>query len=262
MIPTNHQLISVKSQDGVGSIVLDRPALANAIDLQMLKEIETAIDALEAEQEVRCALVTGAGRVFSAGGDVDQMRSLSLAEGEQFVLRGQAVLERLASSPLVFIAALNGPTLGGGLELALACDIRIADPSATLGFPEVGLGLIPGWGGTQRAARLLGHSRASLLVLTGERLAASRAAELGLVDEVVEAGSVVGSAEVLARRIGRNSPSAIAASKRALLAAARQTFDDGLTTEREAWLTAFSTQDRIEGLSAFLQKRPPRWTNS
>lgn len=262
MTPTARQSISVDSREAFAQIILDRPAVANAIDLRMLDEMDAALDALEREGNLRCVVVTGRGKVFSAGGDIEQMRGLSVTEGEAFVARGQSLLERIASSRLIVIAALNGHTLGGGLELALACDIRIADARATIGFPEVGVGLIPGWGGTQRVARLVGHSQASLLVLTGDRLSAADAATIGLVDQVADAGSAVATAEALAERIARNSPSAVGASKRALLAAGRESYHDGLRSERDAWKSAFATRDRVEGLTAFLEKRPPKWTNS
>ena len=262
MTDHSRQAVRVSVADGVALLQLDRPGSANAIDLATLGEIQAALDDFERSASIRCLVITGAGRVFSAGGDIAEMRRLTVEEGERFVVAGQAAMERLATTRLVVVAALNGHTLGGGLELALACDLRIADERASVGFPEVGLGLIPGWGGTQRAARLLGHSRASLLVLTGDRLTAADAQAIGLIDRVVAAGSALPDAEDLARRIARNSPAALAASKRALVAAQRTQFEAGIVEERAAWLSAFSSTDRIEGLSAFLERRPPRWTNS
>jgi enoyl-CoA hydratase/carnithine racemase len=262
MTGSGGRTVRIEINDVVATIVLDRPEAANAIDLHMLGEIGRSLDTLEANPSIRCLIVTGAGKVFSAGGDIEQMRQLTAEQGEAFVAEGQTVLERLASSRMVVIAALNGHALGGGLELALACDIRIADMRATIGFPEVGLGLIPGWGGTQRAAHLLGHSRASLLVLTGDRLAARDAERLGLVDQVVEDGTVREAAGKLADRIGSNSPVAVAASKRALMAAQRSSYAEGFQQERQVWRDAFATHDRVEGLTAFLEKRRPNWTNS
>jgi enoyl-CoA hydratase/carnithine racemase len=246
----------------VVTLLLDRAEAANAIDLAMLREIGQALDALEQNRSVLCLVITGTGKVFSAGGDIAEMRRLTVDGGEEFVAAGQGMLARLESSRLAVIAALNGHTLGGGLELALACDAGLADERATIGFPEVGLGLIPGWGGTQRAAHLLGHSRASLLVLTGDRLSATAAEKIGLVDQVVEAGKVLETAQALAAKIAHNSPTAIAASKGSLVAAQRSSYQDGMRLEREAWLTAFATRDRVEGLSAFLDRRAPIWTNS
>ena len=254
--------ITIENNEAVATIVINRPAVANAIDLSMLEEIDAALAAIELDISARCIVFTGQGSVFSAGGDIAEMRRLSVSEGEAFVATGQSLLDRISASHLVVIAALNGHTLGGGLELALACDIRIADARAKIGFPEVGLGLIPGWGGTQRAARLVGYSRACLFILTGERLGATAAAALGLVDRVVDPGTALLEAKQLAGRIAVNSPSAISASKRALAAALRRGYDDGLREERDAWRSAFATNDRVEGLTAFLEKRAPRWTNS
>jgi enoyl-CoA hydratase len=254
--------VRVERHRDVAILVIDRVASANALNLEVLDRLETALDELENERGTRCVVVTGAGdKVFSAGGDIAQMRDLSVNEGPGFVTRGQTVLCRFAKSRLVSIAALNGHALGGGAELALACDLRIAAEEATFGFPEVGVGLIPGWGGTQRALRLIGPARAKLFILTGRRLGAAEALRLGLVDAVVPRGSVVTTALELGAEICRQSPTAVVTSKRAIDRGAGLTLADGLAVEAAEWLDNFAGPDRVEGLTAFLERRPPRWSS-
>ena len=243
-------------------IMVDRPETANALSLVALDGIERALDELEADATCRCVVVTGGGeRAFSAGGDIAQMRDLPSSHGPAFVARGQEVLERLASSRLVSIAALNGHALGGGAELALACDLRVGAEEATFGFPEVGVGLIPGWGGTQRAVRLVGPSRAKLVILTGRRLAMAEAHRLGLVDVLAERIQVLATAVELAAEIAAKSPAAVMASKRAIDDGAGLPLRDGLAVEAAAWQENFATSDRVEGLTAFLERRAPRWSD-
>lgn len=253
--------VRVERDGQVPVVLVDRPEAANALSLEVLDGIEAAFAALEADSTCRCVVVSGAGtRVFSAGGDIAQMRDLPKAEGPAFVARGQAVLERLASSRLVSIAALNGHALGGGAELALACDLRVGAEGATFGFPETGVGLIPGWGGTQRAVRLVGPSRAKLAILTGRRLPMAEAFRLGLVDVLVPREQVLTAAIELAAEIAAMSPSAVHASKRAIDGGAGLPLRDGLVVEAAAWQKNFATDDRVEGLTAFLERRPPRWS--
>jgi enoyl-CoA hydratase len=257
------QLIRLDRSGAVPRLVIDRPETANSIDLATLDALETGLDALEADRSVRCVIVTGGlPNIFSAGGDIGQMRSLGVEEGRAFVQRGQSVLRRLSESRIVSIAAINGHALGGGAELALACDLRVAAEEATIGFPEVAVGLIPGWGGTQRAVRLLGPSRAKLIVLTARRLGARAALELGLVDVVVPRDQVLAEADRLASEILDNSPAAVEASKLSITRGADLPMNAALEQEADAWLDNFRTRDRTEGLTAFLEKRSPRWSGS
>jgi enoyl-CoA hydratase len=250
-----------RRDDCVAVLAVDRPEAANAIDLAVLAQLDEAFAGLEADAEVRAVVVTGGNdRAFSAGGDIRAMRDLTVAEGRRFVERGHQVMNRIAASRLVTVAAVNGPALGGGAELALACDIRVASDRAVLGYPEVTLGLIAGWGGTQRAARAMGPSRARLLLLGGERIGASEALTLGLVDRVVPAGELRDAAVALAGRIAAASPSAVRQTKVAIRDGADQSLAGGLRLEIESWMVNFAHPDRVEGLTAFLEKRPPRWT--
>ena len=242
-------------------LLIDRPAAANALNLEVLDGVEAALAELEADLTCRSVVVTGSGgRVFSAGGDIAQMRDLANADGPAFVARGQAVLERLARSRLVSVAALNGHALGGGAELALACDLRVGAEEATFGFPEAAVGLIPGWGGTQRALRLVGPSRAKLAILTGRRLAMPEAFRLGLVDVVVPREQVLATALDLAAEIAAVSPLAVLASKRAIDGGAGLPLGEALELEAAQWQENFASEDRVEGLTAFLERRPPRWS--
>ncbi len=181
------QYIRLENNSGLATIVLDRPETLNAINDAVLDELDQAFTMLERDDQARVVMITGGGdKAFVAGGDIAAMRQMSVLEGEKFVYRGQEVLKKIEDSRKVVIAALNGYTLGGGMELALACDIRIASEKAKLGLPEVCIGLYPGWGGTQRLVRLVGKGITKELVFTGERLSAEEAKELGLVNKVVK----------------------------------------------------------------------------
>jgi enoyl-CoA hydratase len=189
------------------------------------------------------------------------MRDLPTSEGRAFVELGHRVLDRLSSSRLISIAAINGFALGGGAELALACDLRIAAEGAKVGFPEVRLGLFPAWGGTQRLARLVGPSRARLLVFTGDQLTATESLAIGLVDRTVPDAGLIDECNRVARRIAEAAPRAVEQAKHALLVGGGQPMDIGKRIEIDSWLVNFATRDRVEGLSAFLDKRSPNWAD-
>ena len=241
-------------------LALDRPEVHNAIDLDLLCQLEEAFAGLERDRRLRAVVVTGGNdKAFSAGGDIRAMRDLTLEEGRRFVEAGHRVLDRIAESWLVTIAAVNGAALGGGAELALACDVRVAAEGVRLGFPEVTLGLIPGWGGTQRAARLLGPGRAKLLVLTGKTVRAEEAERLGLVEAVVPPDDLMERALEIARRAAAASPSAVRQAKTAIVHGGEEPLRYGLRLEIEGWMVNLAHPDRVEGLTAFLEKRQPRW---
>jgi enoyl-CoA hydratase len=247
------------SAEGVALLTVERPGALNAIDAEVLADLEAGVTALEASPGTRVVILTGRGRAFVAGGDILHMARLTPAEGERWVAGGQGVLRRLERLPQVTIAAVNGYALGGGLELALACDLRVAAETAQLGLPEVRVGLIPGWGGTQRLLRLVGPARARELIFTGRAVPAEEALRLGLVTRVVAAERLFAACHELAREICGGSPTAVRAAKQALLDGADLALDRALAREAEAWLANFVSPNRAEGLTAFVERRPPVW---
>ncbi len=238
-------------------LTFDRPEALNAVNDTVLDDLEAALARLESDTEGRAVVLTGAGRAFVGGGDIAHMAALTPDEGERFVYRGQRLLRRLDRLPLVTIAAINGFAFGGGLEIALACDLRLAAESAELGLPEVSVGLIPGWGGTQRLVRLVGRGIAKDLVLTGRRLSAPEALALGLVNRVSPAAGLLDACREIAAAVGQNSFLAVRQAKKAIDEGADLSLDQGLVVEAEAWLVNFCSADRVEGLRAFVEKPRP-----
>lgn len=242
---------------GVALVTFNRPEVLNAVDERTLQDLEEVLARLEGDAEARVVVLTGAGRAFVGGGDIAHMAALAPEEDEGFVYGGQAVLRRLERLPQVTVAAINGYALGGGLEIALACDLRIAAESAEVGFPEVTIGLIPGWGGTQRLVRLAGRGIAKDLILTGRRLAAAEALALGVVSRVVPLERLLEAAREVAAAITRNSLRAVRQAKKAIDEGAELGLDQGLVLEAEAWLVNFRSAERVERLGAFLERRRP-----
>ena len=252
--------IQYQTLDGIATITINRPDALNAIDEVVLGELEKAFEEVEEDESVRVVIVTGGGeKAFVAGGDIAAMRKMSLLEGKKFVYNGQSVLSKIENCNKVVIAAINGYTLGGGMELALACDIRIASEKAQLGLPEVSIGLYPGWGGTQRLVRLVGKGIAKELVFTGDRITAQEAKDLRIVNRVVEHTELMNECHKMADIVIANSSIAIMQAKKAINQGSEISLDNALALEAEAWLVNFSTEDRVEGLSAFLEKRKPNY---
>jgi enoyl-CoA hydratase len=247
--------------DGVSWLTLDRRETRNALDWDMLERLHAALDEAEASASTRVVLVRSAlERVFVAGGDIAVMRDLQLADGSRFVYAGQRLLRRLEESRLIFVAVVGGYALGGGLELTLACDLVVVSDAAVFGLPETQLGLLPGWGGTQRSVRAISPQRARELVYTGRRIDAQEAYTYGFVNRLVASEELEAAALALAAEITSSSPTAVSQSKRALVHGARVSLDQGLVIEAEAWLANLASPNRVEGLSAFLEKREPRFT--
>jgi enoyl-CoA hydratase/carnithine racemase len=254
------QFIRFERDTGIVTIVIDRPETLNAINDSVLDELDQAFTIVEQDEQIRVVIITGGGdKAFVAGGDIAAMRQKNVLEGEKFVYRGQAVLNKIENSPKVVIAALNGYTLGGGMELALACDIRVASEKAKLGLPEVSIGLYPGWGGTQRLVRLVGKGITKELVFTGDRISAEEAKQLRIVNKVVKHEELMSHCRHIAEKIMTNSPVAIMQAKKAINHGSEISLSQGLALEAEAWLVNFSTEDRVEGLSSFLEKRIPNY---
>jgi len=243
-------------RDGhVATITIDNPPV-NALHPDVAAALAEHLEALGDDPEVRAIVLTAAGRHFMAGGDIRFFESLDRHRAERYVLAIQKMQDSIATLPQPVIAAINGSALGGGCELAMACDIRIADEQATFGQPEVSLGLIPGAGGTQNLARLVPVGRAKRLLFTGDRIDAGEALAIGLVDEVVPAGTCVQHATELAVRIARNAPLAVSAAKRAVNLGLQMSLLDAHRLEASLFVPLVETADFREGVRAFLEKRP------
>ncbi|EME14402.1 enoyl-CoA hydratase/isomerase family protein [Rhodococcus triatomae] len=254
--PTSELHVTVS--DGVASVSIDRPP-ANAFDPGLIAELLRALPELVDDPAVRCIVIRGTGRFFVAGADIRVMRNLT--EETQRAMRPWVEVQRLLeAAPKPVIAAVNGHALGGGAELALACDLRVMTESATIGFPEIGLGLFPGAGGSQRLPRLLGAHRATLLMIRGDRLPAEEALHIGLVDEVVPDRDFDSRIDELARQFARKPTRTIGLLKRIVEQGHALPLDDALDIEFDAVLELIRTEDTAEGLQAFLDKREPRFT--
>ena len=251
-------MIDLTTRGDCALLTVNRPQARNALSFAELDRLAAALDRV-ARSSSRALVVTGAGdRAFCAGADVDELRGRTPLECRRDMRRGQAVMLRLENLPLPSVAAINGWALGGGLELALACTFRVAVRHARLGCPEIRLGLIPGYGATQRLPRLIGPGRARLMILTGAPVDAERAEAIGLVDHVVD-GNVVEAALELAGELSRLSLPALALAREAIRRAGEIAFADGLAVEAELGALAYSLEDSAEGIAAFLQKRQPRF---
>jgi enoyl-CoA hydratase len=246
-------------EDHVARVTISRPDALNALNDELLIELATTFDLAQADVDVRALVITGEGRAFVAGADLATLRSISDGfAGRETALAGQDVMNSLAALPFPTIAAINGFALGGGLELALACDLRVASPTAKLGLPEVTRGLIPGYGGTQRLQRLVGLSRALDLVLTGRMVGADEAHAMGLVHRISD-DALSGALELAATCV-RNGPIALGLAKEALLRGVDVTLPQGLEIEADLFGLAATTEDAKEGITAFFEKRDARFS--
>ncbi|GAC1336884.1 MAG: enoyl-CoA hydratase-related protein [Candidatus Dormibacteria bacterium] len=247
--------VQVDRRDGYLLLTIDHPP-ANAISRAVIADLREGIQLTHDNPELRCVVITGSGsRFFAAGADITEFREA----GGEAISAGQRLTLEIESLHVPVIAAVNGIALGGGCEIALACDIRIAARSARFGQPEINLGIIPGWGGTQRLPRLIGRSRAMPLLFTGEQISAEQALDWGLVSQVVEPGELEQAAEALARTIAAKAPLAVAATKAAVGVGLDKPIAKGLEDERQEFVHVFKSDDAVEGVTAFLEKRTPTW---
>jgi enoyl-CoA hydratase len=252
--------IIYETRESVKIIRLNRPEKMNALSGEMLEELRAVFDGLERDSEVRAVILTGAGeRAFCSGTDISELQHLDREGARRASLRGQGVCERIERCPVPVIAAVNAVAAGGGCELALSCHIRLASQRAEFSLPEIRLGMIPAYGGTQRAPRDIGVSRALELMLTGQTLSATDALRYGLVNRVLEPSHLMGEAEALARSIAELAPLAISACLEAVTRGFSLPLEEGLELEAELFSRLFETEDVREGTRAFLEKRAPRF---
>jgi enoyl-CoA hydratase len=254
-----YQNLLVEGDGALVTVTVSRPKVLNALDDATVRELTDAFSSLRAE--VRCVILTGAGeKAFVAGADIAGMSGLAPAQAREFAERGHHLGAVMEGVGVPIIAAVNGFALGGGLELALACDFAIGSTTARLGLPEVGLGIIPGFGGTQRLARRIGPGLARELVYTGNVITAEEAWRLGLLNGVTPPADLLPTARALAEKIASRAPLAVAAAKRAMREGADLPLGQALALERDLFAGLFSSDDQKEGMRSFLEKRPPKFT--
>jgi enoyl-CoA hydratase len=255
-----HLIYEVK--DGIAYVTVNRPKSLNALSNEVLDELYAAFTAVNNDPEVKIAILTGAGeKAFVAGADISEMVNLTTLEGRAMMIKGQNVMNLIESIDKPVIGAINGFALGGGCELAMACDMRIASEKAKFGQPEVNLGIIPGFGGTQRLPRLVGKGMGKYLIMTAEMIDAQEAYRIGLVEKVVPAEELLGAAEKVAKTIMSKAPIAIRAAKISVNRGISLDIETGVAFEGEALVAPFSSDDRKEGMTAFLEKRPAVFQN-
>ncbi|MGI9189221.1 MAG: enoyl-CoA hydratase/isomerase family protein [Longimicrobiaceae bacterium] len=253
----SYETLRVESENGVAIVTIDRPEKRNALNAAVRRELLEALDALREDGDARVLVITGAGeKAFVAGADIGEFAERTPLE-QRGAMSGRRVFDEVAAYPKPVIAMVNGYALGGGCELALACDLRIAADTAQLGQPEINLGIIPGGGGTQRLPRVVGTGQAMRLVLTGELIDATEALRIGLVDLVFPAGELRERTLEIATRVAEKSPVALRLAKAAVRAAAEMPLTAGLAHEKELFVTCFGSDDKAEGIAAFLKKRSP-----
>ncbi len=253
--------ILLNKDEGIGFITINRPKYLNALDRPTVEELSEVIDLVTVDDEIKVIILTGAGdKAFVAGGDIGFMKELTPVDARRFATFGQMVLRKLESLPKPVIAAINGFCLGGGCELAMACDFSIASTKAKFGQPEVGLGVTPGFGGTQRLPRLIGLGRARQLLYTGDTIDAEEAVRIGLVNAVVPDDDLMNYVTNIARRIIAKGQMAVRFSKDAVNNGMQTDIDRAMTIEADIFGLCFSTQDQQEGMNAFLEKRKPQFT--
>ncbi|WP_410208021.1 enoyl-CoA hydratase-related protein [Fusobacterium sp.] len=249
------EFINYEQEGFVGIVTINRPKALNALNSEVLKELEATLDGLDFDK-TRAIVLTGAGsKSFVAGADIAEMSTLTKAEGEDFGKRGNRVFRKIETLPIPVIAAVNGFALGGGCEIAMSCDIRLCADTALFGQPEVGLGITPGFGGTQRLARLIPVGKAKEMIYGAINIKADEAYRIGLVNAVYPVEELLPAAKKLAAKIARNAPIAVRACKEAINKGLDEKMDDAIVVEEKLFGSCFQTEDQIEGMKAFLEKR-------
>ena len=245
----------------IAKITINRPEALNALNSEVLDELDILVEEIKKDKDLRCLIITGEGRSFVAGADIKEMSTLTPIEGKEFGAKGLSVFRKIESLPIPVIAQINGFALGGGCELAMSCDFRIASEKALFGQPEVGLGITPGFAGTQRLQRLVGPGFAKYLIYTANNIKADKAYEIGLVQEVVEADKLEERVNELANKIAGNAPIAVRASKEAINVGGQVDIDSAIKVEENLFALTFSSEDQKAGMEAFLNKGKAEFKN-
>ncbi|WP_461208538.1 short-chain-enoyl-CoA hydratase [Desulfocurvus sp. DL9XJH121] len=253
---SEYQNLLYECTDGIATVTINRPKALNALNADLLGELDSLLDEIAADAGVQVVIITGAGdKAFVAGADIAYMQEMQAIEGRNWGMVGQAVFNKIENLPQPVIAAINGFALGGGCELAMACDIRLASEKAKFGQPEVTLGITPGFGGTQRLPRLVGKGRAKELLYTGDMIKADRAAEIGLVNAVAAPEALMDAAVEMAKKIMSRAPVAVRMCKAAVNRGMDVDLSTGVSYEAEVFGLCFATADQKEGMGAFVEKR-------
>lgn len=256
-----YETIKYQVSENIGYVTINRPKAMNALNGQVLDELYAAFTEAAADEQVKAVILTGEGKAFVAGADIAQMNQLDAIEGRALIAKGHKVMNYMESIEKPFIAAVNGFALGGGCELAMACDIRIASEKAKFGQPEVNLGIIPGFGGTQRLPRLVGKGMAKYMIMTAEMIGAEEAHRIGLVEKVVAPEELIPACEKLAQTIMSKAPIAIGIAKTTINNGYDLDMRAASALEIEAFASTFASQDKTEGMTAFLEKKEAKFQN-
>ena len=250
-----YQTIRYEKNGNIGIATINRPEALNALNSTVISELEQLISEVEKDAELGAFIITGEGRSFVAGADIGEQSTMDVAAGRKWGQRGSALFRRIEKLEIPTIAAVNGFALGGGCELSMACDIRLASEKARFGQPEVGLGIIPGFGGTQRLPRRVGVAKAKELIFSGKQIGAEEAKRIGLVNDVYAAEELLNKAVEMAKSFTANAPIAVKYSKACIDRGMQMDIDNGIALENELFAMCFATEDQKEGMGAFLEKR-------
>jgi len=258
----SEELVLIKKEGDIAILTINRPKAYNSLNTELVGALGKAVREIAADDAIRCVIVTGSGeKAFVAGADIKEMVEMNPQQARAFMKKGHKVMNKIQYLEKPVIAAINGFCLGGGLELAMSCDVRYASDNAKMGLPEVGLGIHPGFGGTQRLARLIGQGKASELLYSADQIDANEALRIGLVQKVVPLPKLMEEAMALATRIASKGPIAVKLAKASLNAGLASDFKTGLNYEVEAVTQTFATEDLREGMKAFIEKRKPEFKN-
>ncbi|HWQ79437.1 MAG TPA: enoyl-CoA hydratase-related protein [Anaerovoracaceae bacterium] len=261
MMELEYNTILFEVKENIGYVTVNRPNALNALNTEVLSELDHVFRYIDKAEEVKAVIVTGAGRAFVAGADIAQMSELTTNQGRDMTIQGQRVMELIENVDKPVIAAVNGFALGGGCELSMACDVRIASEKAKFGQPEVNLGIIPGFGGTQRLPRLVGKGMAKYLIYGAEMIDAAEAYRIGLVQKIVPHDDLIAEAERYAKLVIGKAPIAIKMAKTAINNGINLDLKSGVAFEAESYVSTFCSEDRVEGMKAFVEKRQADFKN-